>query len=60
VPPESTYRLADALIKAGKDFDFVLVPAAGHGMGGAYGTRRMHDFFVRHLQAREPPDRNGD
>jgi dipeptidyl aminopeptidase/acylaminoacyl peptidase len=58
VPPESTYRLADALIKAGKDFDFVLVPGAGHGMGGAYGTRRMHDFFVRHLLGTEPPDRN--
>ena len=58
VPPESTFRLADALIKAGKDFDLVVVPGAGHGMGGAYGTRRMHDFFVRHLLGREPPDRN--
>src|SRR5207237_201572 len=41
VPPESTYRLCDALIKAGKDFDFVLVPGAGHGMGGTYGQRRL-------------------
>jgi dipeptidyl-peptidase-4 len=58
VPTESTYRLADALIKAGKDFDLVVIPGAGHGMGGAYGTRRMHDFFVRHLLGVEPPDRN--
>jgi dipeptidyl-peptidase 4 len=58
VPPESTFRLADALIKAGKDFDLVVVPGAGHGMGGSYGTRRMHDFFVRHLLGEEPPDRN--
>jgi dipeptidyl aminopeptidase/acylaminoacyl peptidase len=58
VPPESTFRLADALIKAGKDFDLVVVPGAGHGMGGAYGTRRMNDFFVRHLLGKEPPDRN--
>jgi dipeptidyl aminopeptidase/acylaminoacyl peptidase len=58
VPPESTFRLADALIKAGKDFDFVVVPGAGHGMGGAYGTRRMNDFFVRHLLGAQPPDRN--
>ncbi len=43
-------RLADALIKANKDFDLVVVPGAGHGMGGAYGERRMQDFFVRHLQ----------
>ena len=49
VPPESTYRLCDALIKADKDFDFVMVPNADHGMGGAYGQRRMVEFFVRHL-----------
>jgi dipeptidyl aminopeptidase/acylaminoacyl peptidase len=60
VPPETTFRLADALIKAKKTFDLVVVPGAGHGMGGAYGTRRMHDFFVRHLQHREPPDRNAE
>jgi dipeptidyl aminopeptidase/acylaminoacyl peptidase len=59
VPPESTLRLADALVKAGKDFDLVVVPGAGHGMGGAYGNRRLQDFFVRHLQGVEPPDRNG-
>jgi dipeptidyl aminopeptidase/acylaminoacyl peptidase len=58
VPPESTFRLADALIKAGKDFDLVVVPSAGHGMGGTYGTRRMQNFFVRHLLGQEPPDRN--
>jgi dipeptidyl aminopeptidase/acylaminoacyl peptidase/uncharacterized protein (DUF885 family) len=58
VPTESTYRLCDALIKAGKDFDFLMVPGAGHGMGGAYGRRRLLDFFVRHLQGVELPDRN--
>jgi dienelactone hydrolase len=58
VPPESTLRFVDALIKAGKDFDFLLVPGMGHSNGGAYGTRRMQDFFVRHLQGVEPPDRN--
>ena len=59
VPGESTYRFADALIKAGKDFDLVVVPGAGHGMGGSYGERRMRDFFVRHLLGVEPVDRNG-
>jgi dipeptidyl aminopeptidase/acylaminoacyl peptidase len=58
VPPESTLRLADALIKAGKEFELVFVPGAGHGMGGAYGLRKMQDFFVRHLHGVEPPDRN--
>jgi dipeptidyl aminopeptidase/acylaminoacyl peptidase/uncharacterized protein (DUF885 family) len=60
VPPESTYRLVDALIRAGKDFDFVMVPGANHGMGGAYGQRRMNDFFVRHLLGAEPSNRNVD
>ena len=58
VPPESTYRLVDALIKANKDFDFLLVPGGGHGAGGAYYQRRMQDFFVRHLQGIDPPNRN--
>ncbi len=53
VPPESTMRLVDSLIKANKDFDLVVVPNANHGMGGAYGQRRLRDFFVRHLQGGE-------
>jgi dipeptidyl aminopeptidase/acylaminoacyl peptidase len=59
VPPESTYRFVDALVKADKDFDFLLVPGGGHGAGGAYGQRRLQDFFVRHLLGREPLERNG-
>jgi dipeptidyl aminopeptidase/acylaminoacyl peptidase len=58
VPPESTYRFADALIKAGKDFEYLVVPGMRHSNGGAYGVRRMQDFFVRHLHGVEPPDRN--
>jgi dipeptidyl-peptidase 4 len=49
VPPESTLRLADALIRANKDFELVVVPGAGHGMGGAFGSRKMHNFFAQHL-----------
>jgi dipeptidyl aminopeptidase/acylaminoacyl peptidase len=58
VPVESTYRLVDALIKADKDFEFVLVPGAGHGMGGSYGERRKNDFFVKHLLGVEDHDHN--
>ncbi len=58
VPPESTFRLVDALIKAQKDFDLIVVPGGGHGAGGAYGQRRVQDFFVRHLQGVDPPNRN--
>lgn len=58
VPPESTMRLADALIKADKDFELIVVPNADHGLGGAYGQRRMRDFFVRHLLGGEKGHRN--
>jgi len=27
-------------------------------MGGAYGERKMFDFFVRHLQGTDPPEWN--
>lgn len=58
VPPESTFRVVDALIKAGKDFDLLVMPGMGHSSGGNYGQRRLQDFFVRHLHGVEPPDRN--
>jgi len=37
---------------------FLVVPGGGHGTGGAYGWRRLQDFFVRHLQGSKPSDRN--
>jgi dienelactone hydrolase len=58
VPPESTLRLAEALIKADKDFDLLVLPGMNHTNGGAYGERRRRDYFVRHLLGVEPPDRN--
>jgi len=58
VPPESTLRFADALIRADKDFDLLVIPDAGHGIGGAYGERKMRDFFVRHLLGKDVPNRN--
>jgi dipeptidyl aminopeptidase/acylaminoacyl peptidase len=58
VPPESTFRVVNALVKANKDFDLLVIPGMGHSNGGPYGVRRMQDFFVKHLQGIEPPDRN--
>jgi dipeptidyl aminopeptidase/acylaminoacyl peptidase len=57
VDPASTMQVVNALIKAGKDFDLVVIPGGGHG-SGPYGDRRRQDFFVRHLLHVEPPDRN--
>nr|WKN35395.1 prolyl oligopeptidase family serine peptidase [Tunicatimonas sp. TK19036] len=58
VPPESTYRVVDALIKAEKDFDFLVIPGMGHSDGGPYGRRRKRDFFVEKLLKAHPPQRN--
>jgi len=58
VPPESTLRLVDALIKADKDFDFLEVPGANHGAGSPVTQRRTQDFFVQNLLGKMPPNRN--
>jgi dipeptidyl-peptidase 4 len=57
VPPYNTYLVADALIKAGKDFDLLIFPNARHGYGADnnYMMRRRWDYFVRHLMGAEPP-----
>lgn len=50
VDPASTMQVVDALIKADKDFELIVFPGAGHGIGsGRYGTRRMKEFFARSL-----------
>ncbi|MEE3371912.1 MAG: prolyl oligopeptidase family serine peptidase [Planctomycetota bacterium] len=55
VDPASTMQVVDALVKADKDFDLLVIPGAGHGAAGTpYGRRRQRDFFVRHLLGREP------
>ena len=54
-PFAATFQFVRALIRAGKGFDLLVVPDAGHGMGGAYGRKRLADFFVKNLLGREPP-----
>ncbi len=57
VPPNNTLMLVDALIKANKDFDFLMIPNGGHGFGSGrtYWMRRRWDYFVRNLLGAEPP-----
>ncbi|NQV24085.1 MAG: DPP IV N-terminal domain-containing protein [Rhodopirellula sp.] len=58
VDPASTMQVVNALIKADKDFDLLVVPGGGHGIGESpYGKRRRQDFFVRHLLGVEPRSR---
>ena len=58
VPPESTFRLADALIKAKKEFELVVIPGADHTSGGSYGDRKRIDFFLRTLMQVPTPSWN--
>ena len=58
VDPSSTLQVVNALIKANKTFELLVIPGAGHGPGGAYGERMRFDFFVRHLRGENPPDWN--
>ena len=58
VDPASTMQVVNALIKANKTFDLLVIPGGGHGPGGAYGERKRNDFFVHHLLGVEPPDWN--
>jgi dipeptidyl aminopeptidase/acylaminoacyl peptidase len=57
VPPNNTMLVVDALIKANKDFDLLIIPNANHGYGTAsqYMTRRRWDYFVRYLAGGTPP-----
>ncbi len=57
VPPYNTYLVVDALIKANKDFDLLIIPDARHGYGvdSDYMMRRRWDYFVRWLLDTDPP-----
>jgi len=51
-----TMRLTDALIKANKNFDQLIVPNMYHGEGGnPYLIRRRWDYFVQYLLGLAPP-----
>ncbi|MDA1264669.1 MAG: prolyl oligopeptidase family serine peptidase, partial [Planctomycetota bacterium] len=51
VHPANTMRLVDALIKANKRFDLLIIPGARHGFGAANGyfNQLRWEFFAEHL-----------
>jgi dipeptidyl aminopeptidase/acylaminoacyl peptidase len=51
VTPSGTIRLMDALIKANKRFDFIMLPGQAHGYGPmqAYFNERLMEYFAEHL-----------
>ena len=55
VDPASTLQVVDALIRADKDFEMLVVPGSDHGtMRIPYVERRLKDFFVRSLLGVKP------
>jgi len=57
VNPSATFKLAEALIKADKQFDMLILPSQRHGYQGAhqkYFTRLRWNYFVEHLLGVEP------
>lgn len=60
VDPASTLQVANALQRADKDFDLLVLTGVGHGAAETpYGSRRRADFFVRHLLGVEPRGTGG-
>ena len=57
VPPDNTTLVVDALIKANKDFDLLMLPNQAHGYGSmsSYMMRKRWDYFVKNLMGAEPP-----
>ncbi|MFO0881654.1 MAG: prolyl oligopeptidase family serine peptidase [Gemmataceae bacterium] len=51
VHPANTLRLVDALIKANKRFDLLILPGTRHGFGSytPYIQRRTWEYFAEHL-----------
>jgi dipeptidyl-peptidase-4 len=57
VNPSATFKLAENLIKAGKDFDLFIWPSRNHNFGrppGDYFTKKRWDYFIEHLMGEKP------
>ena len=57
VNPSATFKFAEALINAGKDFDLFIWPSRNHSFGrtnGDYFTKKRWDYFIEHLLGEKP------
>lgn len=50
----NTFRMVEALQKANKSFDMLVLPALGHDFTG-YAKKRQLDYLVEHLLGEKPP-----
>ena len=63
VDPSSSMQVVNALIKANKSFDMLVMPGEDHpagrrGPSAPYGDRKLWDFFVHNLLGVETPHWN--
>lgn len=57
VNPSATFKLAEALIRADKEFDLLILPSQHHGYQGIYNeyfTKKKWNYFVEHLLGAKP------
>ena len=54
IPQSGTFRLINAIQRANKEVDLVLLPQDGHDIP-AYALRRAWDYLVTHLGEETPP-----
>ncbi|HLF45096.1 MAG TPA: prolyl oligopeptidase family serine peptidase [Chitinophagaceae bacterium] len=57
VNPSATFKLAEALVKADKEFDMLILPSQRHGYTGKfndYFTKKKWNYFVEHLLGVKP------
>ena len=63
VDPSSTMQVVNALVKANKTFDMLVMPGEDHpagrrGASAPYGDRKLWDFFIHNLLGVETPNWN--
>ena len=57
VNPAATFKLANSLIKAGKYFDMLIIPAVRHGYTEPYGSyfvKKQWNYFIENLLHEKP------
>ena len=58
VNPSATFKLAEALVDADKEFDLLILPSQRHGyrdkQHGRYFTKKRWNYFVEHLLEKTP------
>ncbi len=57
VNPSATFKLAEALVKADKEFDLLIMPSQRHGYQGdhrKYFIKKRWNYFIGHLRGSKP------